>query len=400
MTKLSLASDTIDQNDLKAVARWLLSSPRLTQGPLVSKLESAWSNWQGSKYSTFVNSGSSALHAAIYALQLLRLAKNEKIVFSSLCWPTSVSPMLQLGLKPIICDCELQTLGIDCDAIEHAFREHDPGMLLITHVLGIPNQMRKITQLCRRYKVLLIEDCCEATGSRCGLGKLGTLGAISAFSFYFGHHMSTIEGGMVCTNDPAIDRMLKIIRSHGWDRDLAPIVQAELRKSHNIDMFGALFTFYQPGMNIRASDLQAFIGLRQIRRVDRSVAIRNRNYADYLAELPPTAWRPRATRDSFVSSFGFPLLVADRPRVVEELMRNDIECRPLIAGSIGRQPFWTERFGPSPLPNADVVHTHGLYLPNHQRMTLHNIKHVGGILRSCGSAIHAPRKSNGSPNWH
>jgi CDP-6-deoxy-D-xylo-4-hexulose-3-dehydrase len=206
--------------------------------------------------------------------------------------------------------------------------------------------------------------------------KLGTFGDLSTFSFYFGHHMSTIEGGMISTDDEDLYHILLSIRSHGWDRDLPQKKQEKLREKYNINNFRALYTFYYPGFNLRATDLQAFIGLDQLKKLDMIVENRNKNFLRYKNEIKNPEWNIQEPKGSFVSNFSFPIITKNISKLVEELTNNNIECRPLICGSINEHPFWYERYGHSDLPKSKRVHEYGLYLPNNHEMTEEELNKV------------------------
>jgi CDP-6-deoxy-D-xylo-4-hexulose-3-dehydrase len=236
--------------------------------------------------------------------------------------------------------------------------------------------MDEILTLCKENDILLIEDTCESMGSEYNGKKLGTLGDLSTFSFYFGHHMSTIEGGMISTNDEDLYHILLSIRSHGWDRDLPEEKQISLRKKYNVDEFRSLYTFYYPGFNLRSTDLQAFIGLEQLNKIDQIVTNRNRNYNIYKEKINNKYWNINPPSNSYISNFSFPIITENIKKLTEELIINNIECRPLICGSINEHPFWYERYGKQSLPNAKKVHKYGLYLPNNHQMTEDEINKV------------------------
>jgi len=259
--KIHLVKDTIDKNDIENLSSWLSTNPRLTKGELTVEFERKWSEWLGCKYSVFVNSGSSANLAAIYSLILSNKLKNNKIVVPAVSWVTTVTPAIHLGLEPIMCDCDKDNLGLDVDNLRQIIIDEDPAALILVHVLGFPNHMKEIKELCDEHNILLVEDTCESLGSEYDGKKLGSIGDVSTFSFYFGHHISTIEGGMVSTDDEDLYHILLSIRSHGWDRDLPEEKQTALREKYGIDDFRSLYTFYYPGFNLRSTDLQAFIGI-------------------------------------------------------------------------------------------------------------------------------------------
>ena len=188
--------------------------------------------------------------------------------------------------------------------------------------------------------------------------------------------MSTIEGGMISTDDEDLYHILLSIRSHGWDRDLPKEVQNKLRKDYKINDFRALYTFYYPGFNLRATDLQAFLGLGQLKKIDSIVKNRNNNYLKYKKEIKNDYWDIHEPEGSFVSNFSFPIITKNISKLVEELEKNEIECRPLICGSINEHPFWYERYGKQNLPISRTIHEYGLYIPNNHQMTEEELNKV------------------------
>lgn len=366
---IKLVKDTIDGQDINNLIEWLKTNPKLTKGALTVEFEKQWSKWLGVKHSVFVNSGSSANLAAIYSLILSGRLKNNKIVVPAVSWVTTVTPAIQLGLHPIMCECDEKNLGLDITHLERIIEEEKPSVVILVHVLGIPNHMDEIVKLCKENDILLVEDSCESIGSKYNDKMIGTFGDMSTFSFYFGHHMSTIEGGMISTNDEDLYHILLSIRSHGWDRDLPSEKQSELRKKYNIQNFRSLYTFYYPGFNLRATDLQAFIGLQQLKKLDLIVSNRNKNYVRYKNEIKNDFWSASEPTNSFVSNFSYPIITKNIDKLVKSLTDNNIECRPLICGSITEHPFWYERYGKQDLPNAKLVHEYGLYVPNNHEMT-------------------------------
>jgi CDP-6-deoxy-D-xylo-4-hexulose-3-dehydrase len=222
---INLVEDTIDKQDVDKLIEWLKTYPHLTKGKLTVEFESKWSEWLGVKYSTYVNSGSSANLLMYYALKLSKRMKNNKVVVPAVSWATSVSPAIQFGMEIIICDVELDTLGLNIKHLEEIFIKYNPSALLLVQSLGFIGKMEEIQTLCKKYNVIMLEDSCETVGSTYKGIKSGNFGTMSSFSYYFGHHMSTIEGGMVCTNDKEQDDIIKKKRSHGWERDLSKQTQ-------------------------------------------------------------------------------------------------------------------------------------------------------------------------------
>ena len=182
----------------------------------------------------------------------------DPIIIPSLSWSTSLAPAIQLGLKPILCDCNKKDLSLDVEHLKTLIKEHNPKCVMVVPILGLVPQMDKIVEICENNNITLIEDSCESLGSKFNGKQLGSFGKMSTFSTYFGHHISTIEGGMVCTNDDYFANLLKSLRSHGWDRDMDEDVRLKLRKDYKVDEFNALYTFYHTGFNLRSTDLQAF----------------------------------------------------------------------------------------------------------------------------------------------
>ena len=366
---VKLVKDTIDVSDVNNLIEWLKTNPRLTKGDLTVEFEKKWSEWLGVKYSVFVNSGSSANLAAIYSLILSNRMKNNKIIVPAVSWVTTVTPAIQLGLQPIMCECDPNNLGLNIDHLKQIIIDESPSAIILVHVLGFPNHMDEIVKLCNENDILLVEDTCESIGSTYQNKKVGTFGDLSTFSFYFGHHMSTIEGGMISTNDEDLYHILLSIRSHGWDRDLPKEVQTKLREDYKINNFRALYTFYYPGFNLRATDLQAFLGIGQLEKLDTIIKNRNNNYLRYKKEIKNDYWDIHEPEGCFVSNFSFPIITQNINKLVKELEKNDIECRPLICGSINEHPFWYERYGKQDLPISKTIHEYGLYIPNNHQMT-------------------------------
>ena len=305
---IKLVNDTIDNKDIDSLIEWLKTYPRLTKGQLTLDLEKKWSNWLEVDYSIFCNSGSSANLLMLWALiEAKRITRDSKVVVPSVAWATDLAPVIQLGMTPILCDSNLEDLSVDINHLEKIFKETKPEVLLLVSVLGLVPDMKKISELCKKYNVILLEDTCESMGSKYGDKKLGTFGLMSSFSTYFGHHMSTIEGGFVSTDDEELYEVLKSIRSHGWDRDSSSKYSKQLREKWNTSDFDALYTFYHSGFNLRSTDLQAFIGLGQIDKLDNICKKRNKNFKTYQKELRHIS--PIIQENGFVSNFAYALII-------------------------------------------------------------------------------------------
>lgn len=362
--KIKLATETIDKNELFLLTEWIQAGNRLTKGDLTSSFEKSFASYIGSKYSIFVNSGSSANLLAAYSLLHSGYLKNNKVIVPAVSWVTTVSPFIQFNFEAFMCDCNLDNLGLDLNYLEALCKKHNPGLVVLCNVLGHANSIEEIQYLANKYDFYIMEDNCEGLGSEYNNKKLGTFGLCSSFSFYYGHHISTIEGGMLCTDDFALYNLMLSIRSHGWSRDLAPIKRQQLQRDHNVDELSNFYTFYNSGFNLRSTDLNAFLGISQLKKIDQIVNKRESNYFYYKDKLD-NFWSQNS-HTSKLSSFAYGMLIEDKLTVYEKAKKNGIEIRPLICGNLARHPFWKERISDYPnFKNADIVHNKGIYLPNH-----------------------------------
>tara|TARA_A100001011_G_scaffold363972_2_gene414300 strand:- start:2284 stop:3450 length:1167 start_codon:yes stop_codon:yes gene_type:complete len=383
---IKLVADTIDKNDVEGLIEWLSSDPppRLTKGPVTVEIQNKWSNYIGTNHSVFVNSGSSAILLTLYSLLEMGRLKNKKIVIPSLSWLTDVSSAMQIGLEPILCDCNMQDLSVDLDELEALFISHKPSALLLVSVLGLVPDMNRLVDMCKEHDVLLVEDVAESMGSSYYGKNLGTFGVASIFSTYFGHHISTIEGGFISTDDYELSQVLLSMRNHGWDRDMDEDTREKMRDKWNVDDFQRLYTFYYPGFNLRSTDLQAYIGLSQIDKLDSFKEIRNKNFHTYNSHIKYNMLNIKEKKSCFTSNFAYPVVNKNRDKIIQGLQDEKIEARPLIAGSMGVQPFWVKRYGYSKFENCDIVHKYGFYIPNHQGLSMDDVSKISDIINKHG----------------
>jgi CDP-6-deoxy-D-xylo-4-hexulose-3-dehydrase len=379
---IKLVSDTINKDDINSLIEWLSQSeiPRLTKGDLTWELESKWAKKIGTKYSVYVNSGSSAILLALAALLESKKIKNKKIIIPSLSWATDVSSPILLGMEPIMCDCKLTDLSCDLNYLEDLFKIHNPSSMILVSPLGLVPEMDKVLSLCEKYEVILFEDVCESMGSKFQGKYLGSFGFASFFSMYFGHHLSTIEGGFINTNDEDFYHLLLMMRSHGWDRDLPEWKQKELREKYSVSDFDSLYNFYVPGLNLRSTDLQAFIGIRSLDKLDNYSKLRNINFKQYNNLIKINELNLFEREGDFVSNFALPIVSKNKKEIVDRLTSEGIEVRPLIAGDMSKKPMWYERFGKVSLPNCEKINEFGFYIPNHQDLTEDQIKIITNIV--------------------
>jgi CDP-6-deoxy-D-xylo-4-hexulose-3-dehydrase len=377
---ITLVKDTIDNKDIDKLVDWLKTYPRLTKGPVTLELEKKWSEWLGRKYSVFCNSGSSANLLMLSALKDSEYMRNNKVVVPSVAWATDLAPVMQLGFEPILVDSNMDDLSVDLEHLEKIFKEEKPSTLMFVSILGLVPDMDKIMDLCVRYGVTLLEDTCESMGCEYKGKKLGTFGMMSTFSTYFGHHISTIEGGFISTDDFELYELLMSLRSHGWDRDLSEDTQEKLRKEWNVLEFDTMYTFYYPGYNLRSTDLQAYIGLGQIDKLDEWGLKRAANFNIYQREIKNDYWKVKPQEDSFISNFAYPVIHPNRNEIVKELQKRDIEVRPMICGSMGTQPFYVKKYGKLELPNVSIIDKYGFYVPNHPELSYNLVEYIAAIV--------------------
>lgn len=361
-----------------AVIQFIAQAEKLSFGKECDEFERKFAKWQGRKYCVFVNSGSSANLALIQALlNMGKLKRGDKIGFSAVTWSTNVMPLIQLGLEPIPVDIELDTLNVSSRRLKEILKKNNLKILFLTNLLGFCDDIDEIKRLCSAKKILFLEDNCESLGSVFKEVKLGNFGFASTFSFYVGHHMSTIEGGAVCTDDEKLATMLRIVRAHGWDRNLDRIRQTELRTRNKINStFYSRYTFYDLGFNLRPTEINGFIGNKQLGFLDEIVEKREKNFY-YLAppifELKERFYPLRFNHLGTVSNFAIPVICKTR-KIKEELVRRcngKIEIRPVVGGNISDQPFFRKYIRKVYLktPNAKLVHDNGLYFGNNPELS-------------------------------
>lgn len=388
-----LAEDTVTQGDFDRLIEWLKTYPRLTKGQQTVSFEQEWAKVMGTKYAVFVNSGSSAnllMFAALLESGRLK-GKSKKVLVPSLCWITTISPVIQLGLEPVLLDCNMEDLSVDIDHLKRVLETEaeKPSCLILVPILGLVPEMEEILAICKKHDVILLVDNCEGQGSKYSLDYfepqvngicLENYGLMASCSTYFGHILSTIEGGMITTDDEDLYNLVKMLRSHGWDRDIDVARKHQLQSQHNITGFNALYTFYHPAYNLRSTDLNAFIGLMQLKRLPAVSALRFRNYQHYYKMLQNDFWKQEEKANVFISNLGFPIIHPKRDLIVADLQENLVEVRPLVSGSMGQQPFYKKLYGEANFPNVNKVDQYGFYVPNHPNLSFEDIEFICEII--------------------
>ena len=366
-----LMRNNIARDDLQAVIRFLSTDdPILTQSKQVELFEQEWSAWLGVRHSVFVNSGSSANLITMAALRH-RFGPGEVIV-PTLTWVSDISAVLHAGLTPVFVDIDPRTLGMDNCAVIEKLSPRTRAVFL-THILGYNALGARLLEVLRERGIPLIEDVCESHGATFEGRKLGTFGLASNFSFYYAHHMSTVEGGMVSTDDAELYAMLRMLRAHGLVREAGDdAVKRRYAEAHP-DLTPE-FIFALPGFNVRSTEINAVMGRSQLPRLDANNERRRANLALFLRHLDPQKYVTEfATEGSCNYAFTLVLREPDaalRDRVMAALHERGIEFRRGTSGGGNqlRQPYLRGLVAAEDLarfPHVDHVHFYGFYIGNY-----------------------------------
>jgi CDP-6-deoxy-D-xylo-4-hexulose-3-dehydrase len=351
----------------------------LSFGPQCQKFEENFSKYQNRKYTVFVNSGSSANLAIIQALlNLGRLKKGDNIGFSALTWSTNVMPIIELGFNAIPIDVELNTLNVSSKKLLQALETQKIKALFLTNLLGFCDDIDVIKKICEDRKIILLEDNCESLGSEYKNKLLGNFGLASTFSFYVGHHMSTIEGGAICTDDDELATMLALVRAHGWDRNLSATNQKAIRDKYKVNStFYSRYTFYDLGYNLRPTEINGFIGNIQIKYLKKILKKRNENFVTITNNVykNDNYYPVKYEHMTFHSNFAVPI-VCKSTKIRDELVEKCngvVEIRPVVGGDMTKQPFFhkymKEYVHMGKQSNAEMIHKQGLYFGNNPDLT-------------------------------
>lgn len=376
MTPIRLMQSTFykEEETKKFLCDFIMRSEKLSMGENVSLWEEKFASWQQAKHAVGFNSGSSANLALIQALlNLGRIKKGDAVAFSAVTWATNPMPLIQLGLKPIAVDIELENLNMSLATLKKCLlRYPEVKCVFITNLLGFCADIDQIEQFCLERNIVLIEDNCESFGSVHCNRKLGNFGVAATFSTFVGHHLSTIEGGMVCTSDEDLKDALLMTRAHGWSRNLSSSKRKSLRESHDISSFYDQYTFYELGFNLRPTEITGVIGARQIDYADEIVSRRAKNFAIFhrTASKNSNIVPLKIDHMNLVSNFAYPVVAKNKEmlsKFVQRFADLKIEIRPLVAGNILRQPFFKKYVADCSfeVPVSDIVHDCGFYFPNH-----------------------------------
>lgn len=387
--KFPLMRNNILREDLDAVIEHLRQDdPILTHGANVRAFEAEWSEWLGVKYSVFVNSGASA-NLLTMAILKIRHPSGGEVIVPPLTWISDVSSVMQNGFTPVFVDIDPRTLAMDPRKILAAINERTRAVFL-THVQGFDGLTDELVSELERRKIPLIEDVCESHGATHNGKRLGSIGWISNFSFYYAHHMSTIEGGMVCTNDPEVHQQVRMLRSHGMVREVSDPSLREAYQKQNPEL-NPDFIFAYPAYNTRNTEIGGILGRSQLKRLDRIVERRTHNLLRFLKKIDSGKYRTDFKLEGS-SNYAFNLIL-NRPddalvnRLMQKMRDEGIEFRRGSAGGGNqvRQPYLK---GIVPdghyrnFPETEHVHFYGFYIGNFPDLKDHEVDELCRILNS------------------
>lgn len=386
-----LMRNNIEKADLSAVIELLQQDdPMLTQSSQVRAFESEWSEWLGCKYSVFVNSGSSANLLTMAALK--ETAGPGEIIVPTLTWVSDIASVIQAGFTPVFVDIDPRTLGMDIDQVLSKVNTNTRAVFL-THVLGYNGLNQKLLDALEERGVPLIEDVCESHGATFQGRKLGTFGLMSNFSFYYAHHMSTVEGGMVSTDDPELYQVLRMFRSHGMVREST---SDELKNSY-FEQYPDLnpdFVFAFPAYNVRSTEINAVMGRSQLKRLDSNNGTRTANLNLFLDNLDPAKYRTDFETDGSCN-YALTLVLNEGnqqlcDQVTQALRDHGVEFRRGTAGGGNhlRQPYLKDIAAKQNLedfPEVDHIHFYGFYLGNYPALEKPKILKLCETLNQLGS---------------
>ncbi len=385
---LPLMDDNIDKEDIQSVINFLSQDkiPKLTNGPKVIEFEEAWGNWLGTKYNLMVNSGASANELTMLAINYLY--GEGEVIIPPLTWISDISSVIFSGMKPVFCDINLKNLSFDLEKLKKLINSNTKA-IFITHVLGINGLTDELIQICEEKNILLIEDVCESHGTTFKGKKVGNFGFASNFSFYFAHHMSTIEGGIICTNDYKFYQICRSLRSHGMMREMTDEKMKNEIISENKDL-NKDFIFIRPSHNFRSTEINAIIGLSQLKKLDNNNKIRIENFNYFINKLDNNRYHTDINIDG-QCNYAFIVIMKDnsfsrRDSIEKTLSENGIEFRRGLSGGGNqiRQPFFKKNYKIDlcQFENIEHVHNFSWYIGNYPTLEKQKIDSLIEILNS------------------
>ena len=380
-----LMSNNITSDDLSKVITALKKNIILTQNKKVEEFEKKWSKWLGVKYSVYVNSGSSS-NFITFAYLKSKFPNGGEVIVPPLTWPSDIMAVINNGFKPKFVDISLKTLSLDNKKVIENINKNTKA-IFITHAQGFCGISNDLIKICRKKKIEIIEDVCESHGAKYNNKKLGTFGSISNFSFYYAHHMSTIEGGMICTNNKEIYDFCVRFRGHGMLRESKFDDVKKLHKKYK-DL-NKSFIFLNPGFNFRNNEIGAIIGINQLKRLNKNIIKRNQNLRFFIKILDDRKFY-KDFNLSGISNYAFPIIIKTKSilkrDIFEKLLaKNGIEFRRGNAGGGNqlRQPYlrnFLKKINLKNFSNVEMVHFFGYYIGNYPDLTKNKIKKIAKII--------------------
>lgn len=381
-------SENIDKEDIGNLILFLSQDniPKLTNGPKVIEFENTWGEWLGTKYNLMVNSGASANELTMLALKYIN--GGGEIILPPLTWISDISSVIFAGFDPVFCDINLQNLSFDLDRLENLITEKTKAIFL-THVLGINGLSDRLLELCRQKNILLIEDVCESHGTTFKNTKVGNFGHVSNFSFYFAHHMSTIEGGMICTNDHHFYQVCRALRSHGMMREMTDDELKDKIIDQNKDL-NKDFIFIHPSHNFRSTEINAVLGLSQIKKLDSNNQKRKDNFNYFISNLDNSKFMTELQVEG-QCNYAFIVILKSqsfelRDRLEKSLRDNGVEFRRGLSGGGNqlRQPYFKKNFKINYMdyPNMEHIHNFSWYIGNYPSLEKIKVERLLEILNS------------------
>lgn len=389
MTNYALASSTWDENEYSAIQR-VIDADMFTMGKEVAQYEKDFAKFFGSKYALMVSSGSTANLLMIASLfftknESLKLKRGDEVIVPAVSWSTTYFPLQQYGLKVKFVDIDRKTLNMDLDKLEAAITDKTRAILSV-NLLGNPNDFNRMNEIIANRNIFVLEDNCESMGATLNGKQAGTYGVMGTFSSFFSHHIATMEGGCVVTDDEELYHILLCIRAHGWTRNLPKFNKVSGEKSD--DAFEESFKFMLPGYNVRPLEMSGALGIEQLKKLPRFIDMRRENaklFQSLFADHPFIDIQQETGSSSW---FGFSLILKEnapytRVDLVKLLTENGIECRPIVTGNFLKNKEVLEYFDyevAGSLDAAEYLDKHGLFVGNHQNEIEKEIKLLANIL--------------------
>ena len=385
-----LQENILEKKDKEYLVDFINTTERFTQFEKVKQFESEWCKWQGIAYSTYVNSGSSADLIMMDAVkEYYNIEDGAEVIVPAVTWTTNITSVIQTKLKPVFVDINLNDFSFDCEKLEKAITSRT-RIILITHLIGFPANIDKIQKIANDYNLLILEDCCESHGATFKNKKVGNFGVASTFSFYWGHHLTTVEGGVICTDNDELNDLFILKRSHGLARELHPSKHQKYKDKYPDIDFNFLFVTH--GYNFRNTELHAVLGIEQLKHLDNYISIRNENHKQFLNIINSIKDLLYVIDNEGISSFCLPFVFKkkeDKDAFKKVLIENNIESRPIISGNLLIQPCFAKYGNYTDFNNAQIVQENGIYIGNNQFVNSERLRLLDTILEKTFASVYS-----------